>query len=211
MARTFEDRVVDKFLSAYVASECRNTYEISHLSETKFQKLVYLSERKLLSNDIKAFNYSFMFFKKGPYSAQVRNDFNFFKKLENLNEQYLTSSQKIDMIIEDFCDVLERNDDIVNRIDRVLTRYATLDLREIINRVYNLTYKGRKIRNLKLKTPLTFPISTTDARSYFDVKPDELEDLKMCFDKDFDKIMMLALSDVREGRISSHEEAFREL
>lgn len=211
LARTLKEKVIDQFITGYVINECYNTYNVTFLSETKLQKLVFLSERKLISQRIKALNYSYLAYKRGPFSFEVRHDFEKYKLIENIDDQYINSIDNINKIIADFSDILKRNDEIINRIDRVLKQYAFLDLDELLERVYNLSYKGRKIRYIKLKTPLLFRLYENSSSKIFDITEEELDDLSLCLDPNVAMQLDPALEDMRRGRVLSIEKVSRQL
>jgi len=211
MARNAEERAIDKLLSAYVINECIDRYDVKLLSETKLQKLIFLSERKLIQNWSKGFNYSYMFFEKGPYSGQVRSDFRVFKKLFSSHPKYLEYSDELNLILEDFGYLFERNDDIIIHIDRILKRYARLPLEVLISRVYALKHRGRRIGSLPFKTPLLWKLSEDKAETWFELTDEEYVDLSECFDPKLNEILDSAMEDMRRGRLLSQEEVFRQL
>ena len=94
MARDIKDQVIDKFLSSYIINKFDENYG-GYLSETKLQKLIFLSEKKLIDKRIKALNYNYIKFYHGPFSNALRNDIATFAENSLIEEPYLNSSNTI--------------------------------------------------------------------------------------------------------------------
>lgn len=205
MARALKDKVIDKLLSSYIINECDQTYGV-FLSETKLQKLVFLSEKRMIDNRIKAFNYNYIKFFHGPFSSSLRYDLQAFAENSLILEPYLRGSEKLRWIVEDFQNIFENNERVTNIINAVLRRYAIIPTETLLKIVYNMPWsRKRTIGDLPLKTKMLWPLKIRNDTRIFNISKDDYEDLVFCFDKKIVHEFSKAVSDMREGRIIIHD------
>jgi len=213
MARTSEEKAVDRLLTLYLINECYRTHNLRVLSETKLQKLVFLTEKELIDTRIKALNYRFVKLLHPTYSSELSSDLNHFVRMKYLTEPWFGRSAKMRLILEDFNEVFERNHHLLNIIDNVLMRYANIRTNRLVNLVFRMTWRvGRNrlctIRDLKLRTPLLYPLIIEKAQEVFQITEDELEDLEICLNPKLSKDLDKAFNEMRRGKMLSHEEVF---
>lgn len=210
MARTHRDRLINKLLSAYMINECDIEFGVS-LSETKLQKLVFLSEKRLIDGRIKAFDYSYIKFLHGPFSGELRGDLTILFELSLIQEPYLKSSKKLKWVIEDFQSIFEDNPQIISTIDSVLERYSRVPTEKLLDQVYRMKWGKRTIGDLPLRTPMLWPLKVKNAIKKFEITSDEFEDLELLFNKkiagDFEK----SNADMKEGRLLPHDQVFNKI
>ena len=178
MARTKIEKVMDQILTLYLVHECNSRYHAQDLSETKLQKLVFLSEKGLIEKGCKAFNYRFIRLLDSTYSQELRNDLTDLVKLDYLEEPWFNNTSKMDMILEDFGHIFRRNEYIIRIIDKVLSSYANMPTERLNDMVHNMPWRrGKKIEDLPLRAPMTFPLRYKGAHSIFEIAEDELNNL----------------------------------
>lgn len=212
MARTSEEKTADRLLTLYLVNKCYETHNLRFLSETKLQKLVFLSEKELIDRRIKALNYRFVRLLHPTYSSELKSDLVNLIKLGYLREPWFGQTNRMKLILEDFSGVFMRNRSSLMVIDEVLSRYARIRTNILINLVYRILWaRGKTIYDLKLGTPLLYPLKYRNARKVFEITEDELEDLEICLNPKISKGLDLALDEMRKGKLLAHEEVFGEL
>lgn len=216
MARTSEEKTVDRLLTLYLVNECYQSHHLRALSETKLQKLVFLSEKELIDNRIKAFNYRFVKLLHPSYSPELSSDLTHFVKLKYLAEPWFGQTHKMRLILEDFSEVFSRNRHVLRLIDDVLSRYASIRTNYLVNMVFRMPwritrYGMRTIKDLKIGTPLLYPLTPEKAQETFQITEEELEDLEICLNPKISRDLDKAFNEMRGGKMLSHEEVFGEL
>jgi len=212
MVRTSEDKTIDQFLTLYVINECYKTYNLRGLSETKLQKLIFLSEKKLIDQSWKALNYNFMKFFHGPFSSELRSNLERFVELNYINEPWLKFTNNLTVMLDDFNDLLIKNRDFIKKIDKVLETYAKIPTDKLLRLVYKMPWgRGRTIGSLSMKTPMLYPIKSRKAVKQFVVSENELEDLEICFNQKLSEDIEKAFLEMKQGRKISHETIFGKL
>lgn len=216
MARTSEEKTADRLLTLYLVKECYQSHRLRSLSETKLQKLVFLSEKELIDNRIKAFNYRFIKLLHPTFSPELRSDLTHLVKQRYLTAPWIGQTNRMRMILEDFSEVLRRNRRILKMIDNVLSTWANIRTNTLVNMVNRLSWrvgrtKMRCIEDLKLGTPLLYPLKREKAHSVFRITEDELEDLEICLNPKITKDLDKAFDEMRRGRLLPHEGVFGEL
>ena len=178
MARTKIEKVMDRLLTLYLVNECHARHHVQDLSETKLQKLVFLSEKELIERGCKAFNYRFIRLLHPTHSQELRNDLTDLVKLGYLEEPGYNKISKTDMILEDFGCIFRRNEYIIRIIDKILSSYANIPTERLNDMVRDMPWRrGRKIKDIQLRAPMTFPLRYKGAHSIFEIAEDELENV----------------------------------
>jgi len=213
MARTSEEKTVDRLLTLHLINECYETYHLKALSETKLQKLIFLSEKELIDNRIKAFNYRFVKLLHPSFSSELRSDLTNLVRLKYLTTPWFEQTSRMQMILEDFSGVFGKNRALLEIIDNVLSTYAkirTNRLVDLVNRM--LWYVGgrrpRAIEDLRIGTPLLYPLAWEKAEARFQMTDNELEDLEICLNPKISHDLDKAFNEMRRGNLLSHEEVF---
>lgn len=213
MVRTSAEKTVDRLLSLYLINECYETYNLRALSETKLQKLIFLSEKNLIDRRIKAFNYRFVKLLHPTYSSELSGDLTHFVRLKYLSEPWFGQTNKMRMILEDFSGVLRRNRHPLSIIGDVLSRYANIKTNRLVNLVFRMSWRVgrtrmRTIEDLKIGTPLLYPLAPEKAQEVFLITENELEDLEICLNPKISRDLDKAFNEMRRGKILSHAEVF---
>ncbi len=183
--RTPLEEITDRLLLLYLLDRFQ---PCSDLGDTKIQKLVFLSELEMCKDWVKGFNLHFFKFIHGPFSRQLESDLS---ELDDWglylpDEHILTSHGRK---LADWLNKLwQKNDDVVQYIDKTLEKYGGLSLREILTIVYSLPHpfytSPRKIANLKKLTPILFKVKDEQATRRFEISTAELETLEILLDVD---------------------------
>ena len=186
------------------------------LSETKLQKLVFLSEKKLIDNRIKAFNYRFVKLLHPSYSSELNSDLTHFVKSKYLNEPWFRQTRKMRLVLEDFSEVFSRNRHVLSLIDDVLSQRARNRTDFLVNMVFHMPWRMTRygmqtIEDLKIGTPLLYPLSHEKAHETFKITEEELENLEICLNPQISRDLDKAFNEMRRGKMLSHEEVFGDL
>jgi len=180
------EEVTDRILLMYLINKATNCGDID--GDTKLQKLVFLSERKMVLSKLKGFNFYFYKFIHGPFSKELENDLGVLEEWgAYLPDEYMLTSagrKAIDLLPE----IWSRNSDTISNIDAIANRFAHQSLRSILIYVYNLEhpfYESKmKIIDLKPHTPILFKMKESKAEMLFTITESELETMDILLDYD---------------------------
>jgi len=211
MARTLKEKVIDRLIALYIINRCRTKHNISSVSETKMQKLVFYSEKKLNESKIKALNYRFIKLLFPTYSEELRNDLHELTKLGYLQGQYFKEKKKTQLLLEDFQKVFLDNPEIKELIDSEVDKYAPMETNKLVRKTKRMPWKSRIIEDLKNGTPLVYPLKVTRSRDLFKINEEDLEDLAICLSPKITKDLEKTFDDLRRGRRLTHAEVFGSL
>ena len=213
MARTVPDKLIDKLLLLYLVEDTLK--HIRFLIETKLQKLVFLSELLMFRKEEKGFNYTFIKLDYGPFSQEVRRDLGKLIEQAILFERGLRPTKQANFILEDFQNVFERNRPFIEKIEKTTKKYARVPTKKLVRRVHAMHHPyllpKRTIGSLKPTTPIIYRMDERKASHLFEVKPQELSDLELCFNKQVSRYLEQAMTDVQTKHLLSHEEVFGSL
>ena len=221
MVRTSVEKLVDQFLVLYLINDVSK--RTPFVPVTKIQKLVFISEREMLRNSEKGFNYYFIKFFYGPYSAELDNDLN------NLAQSAIVGAEptgrgvkviptrRCANILRDFDDLIERNQIFVQRISDVNRRFGILGFKRLLKAVHHMQsplHKYRKgkrsptIASLRFRTPLLRRIPEETASETFSITPKEIATLEIYFDAEAYESLVKASRSAKENPLLSFEEVF---
>lgn len=208
MARTIQEKVIDRLLTLYVINRCRVKHGLSSISETKMHKLIFYSEKRLNESKCKSLSYRFVKLLYPTYSAELRKDLNELAELNFLEGHFFSEKRKAQMILKDFHEVFSNNRGIMNIIDSEVDKYAPIETEALVNQTKKMKWRNGIIEDLKNGTPLVYPLRPTKARCFFNVSEEEYEDLAICLSPKITKGMAEAFNELRRGQRLSHEEVF---
>jgi uncharacterized protein YwgA len=210
MARTLKDKAIDYFLTTYLVDNAFSCYDISFLEDTKLQKLIFLSEKSMIDERRKGFNFYFIKLIHGPFSYELKRSYDTLSQINFLNDFGLTPTIHTQMVLEDFHDLIERNRVFFQTIDRVNEQYARIPLKRLLQIVYAMPWGrgSRTIADLPLRTPMLYPMKPNQVQLDFRITNDEAEALLMNFDKDAIRDLSEAMRDAREGKWKTYEQVF---
>lgn len=211
MARTIREKSIDRLLALYVIDRCRTKHNIDNVSETKMQKLMFYSERKLNKCKCKALNYRFIKLLFPTFSSELKTDLNELSQLGFLNGPYFSEGQKAKMILEDFSQVFRDNREIISIIDSEVDKYAPIPTEELVKKTKRMRWRNKAIGGLTKGTPLVYPLKAENARCLLEISDEDYEDLAICLSPEISAGMAQAFDELRRGKRLTHEEVFGEL
>lgn len=219
--KTSVEKLADQLLLLYLIDDVSK--RTPFVPETKVQKLVFISEREMLRNSEKGFNYYFIKLLYGPYSAELDNDLNSLVQSKIVEAEptgrgaNIVSTQRCANILRDFNDLIRRNQIFVRRISDINRRFGILGFKRLLNSVYHMQsplHKYRKgkrpptIASLPLKTPLLKPIPEEMASKTFSITPEEIATLEIYFDTEAYESLVQASRSAKEKPLLSFKEVF---
>ena len=208
MPRTAKERAVDLLLTSYLIHDAFNRCNVDSLSETKLQKLIFLSEKLMIDQHHKGFNYHYIRLTHGPYSPELRSNLGIFIQIGALNESNLEPTNYIKNILEDFNDVICKNNIYIEKINAINNTFSQVPLSKLLKFVYSMPWGiGKKIKDLSQRTPMLYPMKT-GYTSEFELNDNEVEDLLMNFDPEALENLEQSSEDMRKGRILTYEQIF---
>jgi uncharacterized protein YwgA len=174
----------------------------------KLQKLVFLSQKELSEKKMRAFNYTFFRWLKGPFSADLSNDLNLLKQIKYIiwdENIYLTEEGKY--ILENCREIFQMNKDFLSVIEESIDNYLTLEPDDIKEMVYDIKIRV-PIRNeiLPIKeipqgTPIQFGLSNKNTKRDFFLTEGWATTLELIFDEEAMEWLGKAQKDALEGKI----------
>lgn len=221
MARTQVENLADQFLILYLINDVSR--RTPFVPQTKIHKLAFISEREMIKNNEKGFNYYFIKFYHGPYSAELDKDLNSLVQSKIVKTEPMGRGIQISLtqrgadFLRDFSDLVERNQSFLQTISDVNARYGILGFKRLLNAVYHMQSplhqyrKGKRpptIASLRLKTPLLKPISEEMASKCFSITPEEIATLEIYLDIEAYESLVEASKSAKEKRLLSSEEVF---
>jgi len=207
--RTPKDKIIDRFLTLYVLTKASK--QTQKLGKTQLQKIMFLSEWRMISQKMKGLNYNYIKFEFGPYSPELQEDMDRFAKLGATRSSTLKPTDKGFNIIDDFASVIEANKPFFAILDRYTRSCTSVELQDLLDKVYALRHPIRRnmtIEETPLKTPLLYPIDESKAEETFAINKNDLEDLAMSLDQKIVKMIEEGMADLKTGRMVSHKELF---
>jgi hypothetical protein len=208
MARTIQEKAIDRLFALYVIDRCRAEHGITDVSETKLHKLIFYAQKKLIECRCKAMNYSFIKLLYPTFSNELRTDLNELADLGFLHGQYYREQEKARMILEDFHHIFDSNPEIKCLVDEEVDRYAPVETNALVSKTKHLPWRDKIIDDLKNGTPLLYPLRVARSRCILNVTDEDLEDLAICLSPAISAGMEQAFDELRRGKRLTHEEVF---
>jgi hypothetical protein len=208
MARTIQEKAIDRLFALYVIDRCRTKHGIENVSETKMHKLIFYAQKKLIECRCKAMSYSFIKLLYPTFSNELRKDLNELTDLGFLRGQYYREQKKARMILDDFHHVFDNNREIKYLVDEEVDNYAPVETNALVSRTKRLPWRNKIIDNLKNGTPLLYPLKLAKSRCILNISDEDLEDLAICLSPKISAGMEQAFDELRRGKRLTHEEVF---
>lgn len=211
MARTIQEKSIDRLFALYVIDRCRAKHGITNVSETKMHKLIFYAQKRLIDCRCKAMNYGFIKLLFPTFSNELRADLNELTDLGFLQGQYYKEQEKARLILEDFHQVFDNNREIKCLVDEEVDKYAPVDTDALVARTKRFPWRGKVIDDLKNGTPLLYPLRITRSRCILNISEEDLEDLSICLSPVVAAKMEESAQELRRGTRLTHAEVFREI
>ncbi|TSA43392.1 hypothetical protein D4R54_00920 [archaeon] len=190
----------------YLLHDAFSRNRTNFVQETKLQKLVFLSEWSMIGERNKGFNFRFIKLVHGPFSQELETDVAKLVKVGLVSNHGLEPTERADMIIEDFRDVIERNGSFTKYVNGTNDDFAGVSLKELLDVIYAMSWgKGKTIRDLPPRTPMLYPMKEQSVASEFSITDEEAEDLLMNFDPRAVSALLQATEEMRTGKMRSDE------
>ena len=213
MPRTNKEKIIDIFLTLYLLDDLYQQKNTSFIGKVKMQKLVFLSEKDMIDQREKGFNFDFIRLDYGPYSAELETDRKKLVAMGYLFNEKLTPTSEAQSLIQEFRGLIDRNSTIIAKIrenNSIYGGYSPFALKIMVHRM-PWGAEGKTIHDLDLTTPMLYTLNPSKAKIKFEITKGELEDLSMNLEPEICRILESANNDMREGRLVTHEQVFSNL
>ena len=215
MVRNTREILTDRLLLLWLIYDA---LMYKRFGDTKAQKLAYLSEKKMIDNREKGFNYDFIKLPYGPYSEDLEKDVDWLEEQKLIEATPISDDAKVfhesrfgRKMLKDFHELFVRNNLFTRKIAEVNRTYATKNSKEIVEYVHSLPHpyiKGRTIDDLKLGTKILYKLVESKAKTIFDITPEELATLDIYFDEENYRSLTQASESAKRKPLLTLEEAF---
>jgi len=211
-SRTHTEWLVDILLQMFLISE-------SYMDGiTKLQKIVFLTEHKLVSDGVKALNHKFFRHHYGPFSKSLYDDYDYLMANGVLVEESGIQVTEMGKRILTNCEPLfQKNEEIMIEIRSTVDKFGLIPLNILKEEVYDMEIVPvgnsvtMKIRDVPQGQDLLRKLEMSEARQNFSIDDEWIDTLDILFDSNALTLLELSERDMKEGRVLSHEEVFGEL
>jgi len=205
--REVEEKVGNNLLFLYLVDETSRSGQVE--DDLKAQKLVFLSEKLMVQRRLKAFNYNFFRWKKGPYCADLSNDIKRLTRAGLLQRK----NDKIELtdlgrkVIANCEPELKDCSNFLKPIKEVAQEYGSIPPEELKERVYDTSvfvpklHRVMKIRDIEEGKLILFRLSETRARKTLNLNENWQATLELVFSKEAQDSLRMAQQDAIEGRV----------
>jgi uncharacterized phage-associated protein len=201
------DNLINKLLLLFLVNKAQEKSH-NYLGILKLQKLIFLAEKNLHENGIKALTYDFFMWNLGPLSKEIYVDYKMLTHSKILNQNAnITLSKKGRYILSDFQEIFEDNKDILKIIEDIIDAFAQYDTECIVQYVQNLTLfmegcgEPRKIMDLEKGMDLITGLSHQDSSLSFVIDDSWLETLDILLDKELCESIDRSEQDIKDGKV----------
>ena len=208
--RTPYENVIDRFLLLYLIAE--SSEHAFKFGKTKLQKYAFMSEWRMIDDRNKGFTFNFIKLVHGPYSGELDSDLTDLAINDLVSDPELHLTNMGYRILDDFSELLKRNEPTISTIDQVVTRFGKYSLDKLLAHMYSLPHpylKNHTIGTTPFRTPLLYRLSEEKAVSRFAIGEDQLQELMLCLGKEELKSWREVRSAIRRGKYLKYEEVFR--
>lgn len=183
-----EHKIVDRLLTLYLYD---NVSEVSKMwGDVKLQKLVFLTEKRMIEEDKRGFHYRFFRWDHGPMSRGVYEDHDFLKSHDLVDSESLEVSEQGRSILDQSSGLLERNEEYLSHIDEVTANFGNYSGSDLKSVVYDMEVSpltlGRsiKVEDIPEGVDIYFPIPDHLAEGTFDIDEEWINTLDIMFRDD---------------------------
>lgn len=184
-SRTDREKVIDKLLLLHLL----NKSDID--GKTKLQKTVFFSEDSVNEKGIKSFSYNFIRYHHGEFSFQLQSDLEDLRKNNFLSAgRFIKPSSDGRRLLERAGGILDKNPDIVKRVDNIAEFTSNKNLDKILVYAYNRIFKhGKPVGEIPEGIELLHKIEDEKAEILFDLDDGFLNTLEVMLDrKSYDRL-----------------------
>lgn len=178
-------KIVDRLLTLYLYN--RVSEQSKMWGDVKLQKLVFLSEKKMLEEQKRGFHYRFFRWDHGPMSKSLYEDHDFLKSNDLVDSESLQVSDLGESILDDASELLDANEGVVQYIDSVTEEFGSESGSRLKSIVYDLEVSpltsGNSIRveDIPEGVDIYFAIPDRMAERTFSIDDEWMETLDILF------------------------------
>jgi hypothetical protein len=159
----------------------------------------------------KGFNFYFIRLHYGPYSFDLATEKARLTAMGFVEEKALKPTKDAFQLIEDFGNLIDRNNLILSKINCINDTYAPLELDYLLGIIHSMQWGKTTIHDLPERTPMLYPMKAQLVKSRLEISEKELDNLFMNLDPDICKDLDKATEEVQQGRFLTHEQVFSKL
>lgn len=180
-------RLVDRLLLLYLFDRVSEVNRIT--GDVKLQKLVFLSEKEMIENEIQGMNYNFFRWDLGPMSKGVYEDHAFLCENELVSESDGTILSTGERILSKVVPLLQKNPEFARTIDDIVQSYGSISGGRLKNIVYDkeVNLPGEDpvaVRDIQRGKTILDPVKEQYGDTTFDLPEEWIETLSIMLDPD---------------------------
>ncbi len=186
--KAISDRIKNIVLLMYLVRKTNEKFVME--DNLKVQKLVFLSQKKLIAEKMNGFTYLFLRWLKGPFSGDLNNDIVLLKQMKLLRwgDDRIELTEEGKHILESLHEIMENNKGFSDIIDNIIEEYGSLSPEEMKEKVYQMKIfvpndrKVMKIEEIPPKRLILFGLSRKNTRIEFNIDEEWLDTLEVLLD-----------------------------
>ena len=184
--RTAKETLIDRLLLLYTIDQ-GNKYGFVE-GPFKLQKLPFAAELKMSTEGEKGFNYTFFRYTHGPISTEVYEDRDALEAAGFMGyaRGLIRLTQKGQELLESVSPVLNKNEQILGRIDWAAKKYAALSFGELKAAIYQVKVrwagKAVPVGEIPACVNILTKFSEDEAKAQFKLSDDWIDSLWGIFD-----------------------------
>jgi len=202
--RNLPETLVDRLLTLFLISECQKQ-GCRVTGKVKLLKLVYLSESRMVQNEIKGFNYGFYRWDYGPMSNELLQDLDCLKEngLLEKTENFIGVTSRGWEVLRSSSTLLNRNEEFLEFVRKVVKEFGHYRGKSIKTIVYCIPKTGERelIGKTEHGEELLRKISLDRARKSFLIDDEWIETLSILLDKEVCDSLKRGMKDAKEGKV----------
>lgn len=212
MARSAKEKATDQLLTLYLLDDAFSRKGTPSIPDTRLQKLVFLSERAMIDRREKGFNFRFIKLTYGPFSQELEGDAVRLVRLGLLHGRGLEPTEHAKAILEDFHDVIERNNSFTRHIRETNDKFVQIRLDRLLDIIHTMPWgRNRTIDDLPPRTPMLYPMKPQNVAREFSITDEEADDLLMNFDIETVSNLVQAMKEMKTQKLRTHEQLLHAL
>lgn len=199
-------KIVDRLLTLYLYD--RVSQQSKMYGDVKLQKLVFLSEKRMLENLERGYHYRFFRWEHGPMSRGVYEDHDFLQSNGLVSEESRQISERGREVLREAQDLLDQNSEFVAPIESVVDEYGSESGRQLKQLVYDMEVspltldRSLRVGDIPEGVDIYFPLPDHLASNTFDIDDGWIETLSVMFDTESKDRLDRAIQDARESNDS---------
>ncbi len=201
-----QNRVVNNILLLYLIDRTNSTGSIE--DTLKLQKLVYLTQKRMIEKKLKLFTYNFFRWDKGPFSADVNNDLTVLSCRGLIRKRWPIRLTKEGKKLLNGCkELLEENEQFLKVIDDITAEFSEYTPEQIKEYTYNLSIFVPRLRQVMTVaevphgTLILFKPSDNRSKKKFILDESWLATLELALDQEAVESLKQSYSDAVEGNV----------